>query len=204
MQGSEVNQLQSTENRAGEDEGHSPEYLSVKLNIMHVALHNIECSHLPPEPDDPDEEDRHRWVPFPCGSFVDACLEAFYLTGGVVKSKKFLDIGCGIGTKVMLADVLFDASGFELNEEYLKVAKLIGCRDVWQGDALEFEKYGDYDILYFYCPFRDDMLQVKFERHVYKHMRKGAILIPMHTMTMWAERWPDMEKVGRFCFRKNE
>tara|TARA_Y100000034_G_scaffold129783_1_gene186909 strand:+ start:443 stop:1054 length:612 start_codon:yes stop_codon:yes gene_type:complete len=202
MEGKEANRLQDTANRAEQDEGHSKEYLSVKLNVMSVALHNIECSHLPPEPDDPDEEDRHRWVPFPCGSFVDACIEAFYLSGGEVKAKKFLDIGCGIGTKVMLADVLFDAHGLELNEEYLRVADLIGCRNVWQADAMEYVEYGDYDILYFYAPFREDILQNRFERHVYQHMSPGTILIPMHTMTMWSTRWPDMKKVGSFCFQK--
>jgi len=202
MEASEVNKLQDIGNRASQDEGRSQGYLNIKQSVMNVALHNIECSHLHSDPDAPDEENRHRWVPFPCGSFVDACIEAFYLTGGVVKSKKFLDIGCGIGTKVMLADVFFDAHGLELKEEYLSVAKIIGCRNVWQADAMEYEGYGDYDILYFYCPFRDDALESNFEKHVYRHMKPGTVLLPMHTVTKWDSRWSDMKKIGDFCYQK--
>ena len=203
MEGREVNELQDIKNRAEQDEGHSKEYMSVKLNVMSVALHNIECSHLEDDPDSPEDKDqKHKWIPFPCGSFIDACLEAFFLTGGVVKTKTFLDIGCGIGTKVMLADVLFDAHGLELSEEYLKVAKLIGCRNVWQEDAMEYENYGDYDILYFYCPFRDEFSQVKFEKFIYSQMKSGAILIPMHTMTVWKTRYEDIKQVGKYCYQK--
>lgn len=199
MEGLEVNEIQKIENRGEEDKNKTDVNLSVKLSIFSVAVHNIECSHLS-KPD--DVGDNHKWIPFPCNNFVDLVIDAYFATDQD-RNKKFLDIGCGIGTKVMLADAIFVASGFDIEEEYLDVARKIGCKDVFHADALEFEGYGDYDILYFYAPFKDGMLQRRFEDRLYEQMRPGQVLAPMHTITRWHEEHDDMKPLGRYLFVKD-
>lgn len=197
MEGREVNELQKLENRGEEDKQKTDGNLSVKLSVFSVAIHNMECSRLPPEP---DVGDQYSWVPFPCNNFVDLLIDAFFVTGQD-RSKTFLEIGCGIGTKVMLADVLFDASGFDIEEEYLDTARKIGCKKVFAADAMDFEGYGDYDVLYYYAPFKEEVLQKRFENRLYAQMKPGQVLAPMHTMTMW-HRYNDMTPHGRYLFVK--
>jgi SAM-dependent methyltransferase len=197
MEGKEVNRLQKLENRAEEDEDKGEVYSSLKLNVMSVALHNIECSHLPSEPEDGD---KHDWIPFPCGSFVDMCLDAFFALGQD-RNKKFLDIGCGIGTKVMLADVLFDSYGFDINKDYTRLARQIGCKNVWYQDAMTFEGYGEYDLLYFYRPFKDNVLEDRLETNVYQQMKEGSFIAPMHTAIDWSEL-PGMKQQSRWIYQK--
>lgn len=197
MEGKEVNELQKLENRASENECKSDGYISVKLNILTVAFHNIESSHL----SDPKKSEKiHDWVPFPCGSFVDMCLDAFFMMGQD-SSKKFLDIGCGIGTKVMLADVVFDAYGFDLNEEYLNLAKQIGCKKVWKQDAFVYDNYKEFDFVYFYAPFKDESLELEFETRVYQQMKPGSLLAPMHSVVNWNIQ-PNVKQVGRWLYQK--
>jgi hypothetical protein len=207
MEGHEVNELQKLTNRAAEDEDKSKSYISVKLNVMSVAFHNIECSRLPPDSGTGDKHDavtsddtQYKWVPFPCGTFVEICIDAFFVLGQD-RTKKFLDIGCGIGTKVMLADVLFDAHGFDINEEYLNLANQIGCKRTFIQDAMSYEGYDEYDFLYFYRPFKDDTLEREFEERVYQKMKSGALLAPMHSVVNWREL-SGMNRVGERLFQK--
>lgn len=199
MDGKDVNELQNLENRGKEDEGKSAGHLSAKLTIMSVALHNMECAHLPPEP---DTGERYSWIPFPCNNFVDLILEGFFLSGQD-RSKMFLEIGCGIGTKVMLADVLFEAHGFDVVEEYLELARRLGCKRVFQSDMMLYENFSDFDLLYFYAGSKEVELQREFENRIHQQMKVGALLAPMHTSMNW-NKMPGMKKAGNFWYIKEE
>lgn len=105
-------------------------------------------------------------------SAVVAYLEAKKSPSNQIRlAAKFIDIGCGIGTKVALARGLgFDAYGLEINPKYAKVAELLlGERDyrapygalkksevsrIITDDAFKITPrlLSKFDVVYFYCP----------------------------------------------------
>ena len=101
---------------------------------------------------------------------------------------KFLDAGCGIGNIMLLAHGLKMCNrthGIEYFKETFNAAKqwLGEWRShtdyhLFRADIMKFSKYKDYDIIYFYCPFSDERLQVRFEERLENHMKVGAILVP--------------------------
>lgn len=195
MQGHEVNELHLPENRAKENEERGLPYLQVKLNVFNVAFHKIEEASLPSAGDD---RTTYGWIPFPSGAFVDMLLESFFLLKQD-RTKKFLDVGSGIGTKLMLASVLFDAHGIELSDEYIYQSELLGCKNVIKADALQFDRYGEFDLVYFYRPFRSDQMQKDFEARLGEMMKPGALLAPMHTLADWSANY---EQVSNYVWRK--
>jgi SAM-dependent methyltransferase len=96
----------------------------------------------------------------------------------------FLDAGCGTGRNLF---VLLHGSqlrlgnvrGIEIGPTYVERAwRTFGLRkEVTQGDAMKFDQYHKFDVIYFYRPFRDDAMQTKFERRLIRMARPGAYLI---------------------------
>lgn len=197
MNGNEVNHLLLPESRAQLDEAKDKDTLLVKLNIFDVAFHNLETARWD---NDIVDGQRFKFVPFPCGAFVDLILEGF-LVLGQDRTKKFLDVGSGLGTKVILASVLFDAYGIEYNREYVARSRAFGMSRVEYGDALNYDRYGEFDLLYYYRPLRDSSLYREFESKVHSQMHKGALVAPMHTEYDWDQQ-ADMERISRFLYRK--
>ncbi|MCI0556691.1 MAG: class I SAM-dependent methyltransferase, partial [Anaerolineae bacterium] len=71
---------------------------------------------------------------------------------------KFLDAGCGIGMSVRLAQYhYFEAHGLELDRTCITRAKRVFGKDhasrLIHGNILRFDRYGDYDAIYFWVPF---------------------------------------------------
>ena len=97
---------------------------------------------------------------------------------------RFLDAGCGIGNIVALASAIgFKAHGIELNEEYLKIArKLTTCMENKPyfecANIITFNKYHMYDLIYYYVPIQDHILQNAFETHLVRKMSVGAFMLP--------------------------
>ena len=98
--------------------------------------------------------------------------------------ERFLDVGCGCGLKVLSA-VRFsrEAHGLDYQQSYVDVAQnLIGAlrceqADVFQADALTFEGYDDYDVIYFYRPMADDEKMIALERRIVETAKPGTVLI---------------------------
>jgi SAM-dependent methyltransferase len=97
---------------------------------------------------------------------------------------RFLDVGCGAGTKVVLAAAFFaHADGLELDPGYAAVAgRLLGTRHaprtgLLAGDALAFDAYAGYDVIYFYQPMRDDTKLAALERRIALAAKPGTVLI---------------------------
>ena len=97
-----------------------------------------------------------------------------------------LDVGCGIGTTLLIANALgFATRGIEYNKELVEVAKkLVSLTYGEVGridhiDALEFKEYNKVDVIYYYCPIENSKLQCKLEDKIEKDMKKGAYLIPI-------------------------
>lgn len=198
MNGEEVNALMSGEARADLDENKTVDELLLKLSCFGVAFHNFEA--LQVESSDIIKGDNFDFVPFPCGAFVDLVLEAFFVLGQD-KSKKFLDVGSGIGSKVILASPFFDAYGIDYNEKYVEKAKQIGMNRVGLVNALEFDRYDNFDLIYYYRPIANMEKYGIFENMVYTQMKPGSLVAPMFTYFNWDEK-PDIEKISQYLYRK--
>lgn len=95
---------------------------------------------------------------------------------------RFLDIGCGIGNVLLIAEQFgFDVRGIEKDPYSFPVAaRLIGEERIFQADIWSHEGYGDHEVLYYFRPFCQREPQLRFERLVEDRMRSGAILIANH------------------------
>lgn len=96
------------------------------------------------------------------------------------ESIKFLDIGCGIGNIVLLANAVgFSAYGLEYNRKIYRAAKQL-CKYgmyISNGDMRKFRHYKDYDVLYYYQPMNDADEMEKFSRQLAEAMKPGAYVI---------------------------
>lgn len=102
---------------------------------------------------------------------------------------RFLDVGCGLGEKVFLAYALgrfAQCDGLEYDSRMAAVAEFLfesvagDTRyplTVRRGDALAFEQYGDYDVVYMYRPFRDRALMRRLLERVTAQLRPGAMVM---------------------------
>ncbi len=97
---------------------------------------------------------------------------------------RFLDVGCGGGTKVFVATRYFrQADGLEYDQGYADSAcrtlQIVGASNsiIHCADAMTFENYSDYDVIYFYRPLRTDELLEKMEQQIMKQARIGTILV---------------------------
>lgn len=96
---------------------------------------------------------------------------------------RFLDVGCGGGLKVMSAAEFFAPSeGFDFVRSYVDAAqplmRLSGPNaHVFESDGLTFDRYADYDVIYFYRPLKQQSLLEKLEAHIAHSAHPGALLI---------------------------
>ncbi len=128
-----------------------------------------------------------------------AHLHEIHLLTDRADNLKFIDVGCGIGTKVALASLYFDSYGVELNEDYAKVAKKITKpKKFWQygryeankdrekrifvHDALKFN-YADYDVIYYFRPMHDDKMQTALETRIWKQAKPGTFVVPIYAIS---------------------
>jgi len=103
------------------------------------------------------------------------------------QNTKFIDVGCGIGTKVFLASGMFsEAHGIELDENYISVGLNIMKHSsvkftdnilLMKKDALEFTNYVDYNVIYLYRPFHDDKKQNKLENKIASEAKENSVII---------------------------
>ncbi|MEP3344932.1 MAG: hypothetical protein ABJN34_14770 [Litoreibacter sp.] len=130
--------------------------------------------------------DAHPDVALPATQF-EALMHAAYricLAQGREKAPRFLDVGCGGGTKIWAALPFFpDARGLENNPTQVQVgaaamAKLNApdhC--IIDTDARNFTDYANYDVIYFYRPLKDPDGLKEMENTILRQARPGTILI---------------------------
>lgn len=104
---------------------------------------------------------------------------------------RFLDMGCGGGTKVLAAAAKFDvAHGADFLPEYVAEAqaffKRVGAdpKMIIQADALSFDGYGAYDIIYVYRPLQDVALATQMEERILAQVSPGTIIIAPLNQTL--------------------
>jgi len=119
------------------------------------------------------------WMPFSWPDFIALVAEALPDTPG----DRFLEVGAGVGAKMVLAETVFglDVEGVERVPEYVKTARERGLT-MYEADALGWEGYGDYDLVYFNRTFANQDLERELEAYVYDRIKPGAVLIAVNVI----------------------
>jgi trans-aconitate methyltransferase len=98
--------------------------------------------------------------------------------------EQFLDVGCGPGTKMRLAQEIFGLYpvGVEIDAEMARKARESFGAAVYTGDALTnyTDIYSTVDIIWLYRPFKDAVKEDELERLIMHRMKPGAILAGGH------------------------
>jgi SAM-dependent methyltransferase len=114
------------------------------------------------------------WMPFQPAEFLSILFECVPELAG----QAFLDVGCGPGTKMLLASHFFglEVNGIEI--DLVMGAAARKCGPVWTADALQMAPglYAAYDLIWLYRPFRDPVLEDKLEERIRNEMKVGAVL----------------------------
>lgn len=128
----------------------------------------------------------HADIPLPMEGFLTQMQAArrICLAKGVNLPLRFLDVGCGAGFKVLAARQILEwGDGLELDPGYLALARGLldrpacGAGDVIEADALKFERYDRYDVIYMYQPIRDTDLMADLERRIVDTALPGTVLV---------------------------
>jgi SAM-dependent methyltransferase len=129
-------------------------------------LHRLESRWIPAEP----QEDgiSYPYDPLSISDFLQGLRVVFDLL--IAKPTMFLDVGCGIGTKLcFMAHMGFTVKGVEKNPLYAEAAReLCPEADILCVDAFDLadREFMRTDILYVYRPMKDDQAQADLERHL--------------------------------------
>jgi 2-polyprenyl-3-methyl-5-hydroxy-6-metoxy-1,4-benzoquinol methylase len=126
---------------------------------------------------------------------------------------KFIDVGCGIGTKLVTAAQRgFDVYGVELDPRYVKIAtRLLKVTSdegyirrfdykVFQSNAMRHD-YSNYDVIYFYCPFSDHVKEKKLEERIVTQAKPGTIILA--NLRKATELWTNGKLVRHLSRRYN-
>jgi SAM-dependent methyltransferase len=135
----------------------------------------------------------HPYVPYPLGRFMLGMRAAkmYFIPFDHERAepRRFLDVGCGTGTKSMLAAQMnWYADGLDFVPEYVAAAReLMNTQvesKVYEADAMKFDRYGDYDVCYMYRPLVSDESMAALVSVVCDQIRDGSILfIPTYDPT---------------------
>lgn len=141
------------------------------LTAADQTLQAVERLVAPPHPE--DAHGLYGWEPLPLPLFLTG-MRAI----GAAGPRRFLDAGCGIGTKVHLARMLGwqNVAGLERHRPYAEIAaRLCPWAHIALGDARTFEGYDGFDVVYSYRLCVDDDAQRSLERLISSRMRSGTV-----------------------------
>ena len=152
-----------------------------------TLVETLEAQQLP---DPPPEDEWYGWEPLPLLASV-SIVSPSRKSGA---SGRFLDVG----SKLALASALgWEAHGIERHAPYARISRrLFPDCEVVDGDAREFDGYGDFDAVYCYRLAREESDQAALNAHIVEHMRPGALF--------WCvgPPWPEgLERVGGYIWR---
>ena len=126
---------------------------------------------------------RHADIPLPFTRFQALVQLSRRLAraAGRVGPLAFLDVGSGVGLKVLQAAQVFErAEGLEYDAARAEAAAamLLGSGAVSHtGDALNYDDYGRFDVIYAYRPLADDILMQEAEARILSQVKPGTVMI---------------------------
>jgi 2-polyprenyl-3-methyl-5-hydroxy-6-metoxy-1,4-benzoquinol methylase len=94
-------------------------------------------------------------------------------------SPTFLECGSGVGIVASLAKSLgFTVTALEIVPKYIELSRrFFPSVTVEEADLRTFDRFGEYDVVYYYAPFGDLPVQRDFERRIEAGLRPGAIVV---------------------------
>jgi SAM-dependent methyltransferase len=110
-------------------------------------------------------------------SFETALLASSRLIPPPAGAIRFLEVGCGLGTKCEIARLHgMQATGIDLKQEYVQLARTIfpDCTFA-RANALDFD-YSEQDLVYSHVPFFDDSLLFQLELRILSQLPVGRVL----------------------------
>jgi len=123
---------------------------------------------------------------------------------------RYLDVGSGRGTTLLMASRFFPTvHGIEYDPGYhehacklLETGRTLGCKSI-QANGLEFDDYGDYDIIYFYKPMSDIDRLVELETRIVAQAKPGALLIAPYLGFQDRHGPHDINRVDWHIYQRN-
>jgi SAM-dependent methyltransferase len=142
-----------------------------------------------------DQELFYAWEPYDIESFLsllDIAIPKMHIP--LFGRGSFLDVGCGIGTKCLLAEQRgLNAEGIERVPEYVAEARRLSVK-VAEIDCRDWNGYGNpWGIVFMNGPFRDVGLQSAFDAWLAKKLRRGTVLIAVNTAVV-PEDWETIHR----------
>ena len=168
------------------------------LNKLHMAFYRL----ANPYSQSKDSRDHGCFADIPLNikPFEQLMRVAYrlLLIQGKAHSSKFLDVGCGGGTKVLVASEYFtECHGLDFEADYVAAGQQMlqltdsdTCR-IFQADGLTFDQYDNYDVIYFYRPLRDDALLAQMEDQIFSNAKPGTVILAPYTGSL--ERRPEID-----------
>jgi hypothetical protein len=149
----------------------------------------LEQLYLERETTDPDPE-MWRWSPLELAEFERMLIIAKSCLAGI-GDLKFVEAGCGIGTKLYLASMYYklEAVGYEISQDYLEKAKRLNVDARYMDFREQSPPWNEYDIVYVARPFKEDSVEVAFEDSVREAMSPGSVYISAYT-SVKPYSWP--------------
>lgn len=169
-----------------------------RVELLGTAFTRFERAATAQDQSDAMRDAHFGFIPFAADEFVAQLQSAWRLLSVLdrIEGASLLDVGAGIGSKLFIADAFFDrVAGIELDPGYLARAEAIcnpvlGHGTVFAADAMLFEDYGAYDVIYFYSPFRQAEGQSALEERIWEQARDGAVIIAPRVFATFIHRLP--------------
>jgi SAM-dependent methyltransferase len=97
----------------------------------------------------------------------------------------FLECGSGFGFVAALARELgFRVTGVEVTPGYVAISRgLFPSVPIEEADLMTSDRFGDFDVAYYFGPFADDEVQARFERRLEQDLRPGGIILANRKVT---------------------
>lgn len=126
----------------------------------------------------------HADIPADMSFYLWLMRGAVRLSAALGRGRTFIDVGCGVGLKVLQAALMVHAAdGLEYREDAAEIARRVVDHAsskrsrIFTADALNFDGYGDYDIVYCYKPLSDPDLMRELELRILAQVRPGTVLV---------------------------
>ena len=108
-------------------------------------------------------------------------VENYLYRSGLPHPPKFLDAGCGIGNVLLVAKTAgFDIYGIDINPDLIEIARHLlrySQVNLDNQDILSYNKYDQFDVVYYFCPLQNSKLERKFEKKVENDLKVGGLII---------------------------
>ena len=169
------------------DEPHPLGPVAAQLLAYQRCFDRLHAGFSPTPPDlYSPEVGRHGDLPYPFTGFFRLMQMArrIALAQGRPRPLRFLDVGCGVGLKLVQAAAFFDeVAGLEFDPARAAVARMFVSQSqrpqdrALCADALDYDGYGAFDVIYSYKPLSDPDLLQQMEMRIITQSRPGTILI---------------------------